>query len=65
MPPTDRSPLSRPLCFATRLVVRYPMPALAVATALAVFALSLTAAKLGFRTSRLDLLNPESAYNRL
>ena len=36
-----------------------------VAVAATVLALGLSVGRLGFRTSRLDLLNPKSSYNRL
>ena len=65
MPQTEPSFLARPLAWITRWVVRFPMPVVALAVTGALFALFLTGARLGFRTSRLDLLNPESGYNRL
>ena len=64
-PPTERSLLARPLAWITRQVVRFPVPVLVVAVAGAVFSAALAAGRLGFRTSRLDLLNPDSSYNQL
>jgi len=64
-PHDEPSLLAGPLGWITRGVVRYPAPTLAVAVALAVLALGLSSTRLGFRTSRLDLLNPESNCNRL
>ena len=64
-PQTERSLLARPLAGITRLVVRFPVPVLVVAVAAAVFSLALAASRLGFHTSRLDLLNPDTSYNRL
>ncbi len=65
MPRNEASLLARPLGWLTRLVVRFPAPTLAVGIALAVGSLALSGSRLGFRTSRLDLLNPESSHNRL
>jgi len=66
-PASDTAPsrLARAMSLITRLVVRFPVATLALAVGLAAVSLALTATRLGFRTSRLDLLNPESAYNRL
>jgi hypothetical protein len=61
----DDSPLRGPLTLLTRLVVRFPLPTLIASLALALVAGSWTASRLGMRTSRLDLLNPESSYNKL
>lgn len=65
MPPTDESLFARPLAWVTRLAVRHPVTVLAVGMAVALVAAALTISDLGFHTSRLDLLNPESSYNRL
>ena len=64
-PQTEPSPLSKPLGWLTRLVLRFPAPTLALAVAGVLAALALSGSRLGFRTSRLDLLNSESSYNRL
>lgn len=65
MPPTTQSLLARPLAILTRVVVRFPMPTLALALGMAALAISVTIEQLGFRTSRLDLLNPQSEFNQL
>lgn len=64
-PPDETSFLSRPLGAATALVVRFPRATLAIAGAFAVVCAVYSAFGLGFRTSRLDLLNPKSSYNQL
>ncbi len=64
-PLTERAFLARPLVWVTRQVLRLPMLVLVLAAVLTVASLILTATRLGFRTSRLDLLNPESSYNQL
>ena len=54
------------LAWLTSLVVRFPVPVLALAVGRpCCFAGVLSGSRLGFRTSRLDLLNPDSSYNRL
>ena len=65
MPQAEESLLARPLGLATRLVLRFPRTVLTAAVAVALLAVLLTASQLNFHTSRLDLLNPESAYNKL
>lgn len=57
--------LAAPLNFATRIALRFPAATLALAVALTVFSVAYTWQNLSYRTSRLDLLNPESDYNRL
>jgi uncharacterized protein len=64
-PQEERSVFARPLRLATRAVLRFPAGVAAVAVAAALLAVALGGTRLGFRTSRLDLLNPESGYNRL
>lgn len=64
-PPTKPSLLARPFYHATRVVLDYPVATVALALALAAVGILLTVNGLGYRTSRLDLLNPESDYNRL
>ena len=61
----EQSVLARPLVAATRLVIRHPWATVLITVALALGAIALSAAKLGYRTSRLDLINPKSPYNRL
>jgi len=58
MPPKENSLLAGPLRVLTRLV-------LTLAVALALLGVGWSATHLGFRTSRLDLLNPESGCNQL
>ncbi|HVX14976.1 MAG TPA: MMPL family transporter [Pirellulales bacterium] len=57
--------LSAPLDLATRVALRFPAATVALAVALTVFSVAYTWQNLSYRTSRLDLLNPESDYNRL
>ncbi len=47
------------------MILAYPVATIALALGLAVAACYLTATRLGYQTSRLDLLNPKSNYNRL
>lgn len=49
----------------TASILRYPVAVLALAVGLALASLLLTGSQLGYRTSRLDLLNPNSDFNRL
>lgn len=65
MPQAEPSLMARPLGWLTRWVLRFPAAALALAVAVGLAALALSGSRLGFRTSRLDLLNSESSYNRL
>ncbi len=65
MPQADGSYLARPFAAMTRLVLRFPVATVVIGIALALASLLLTATRLGYRTSRLDLLNPKSDYNRL
>lgn len=57
--------LARIMAGITRMVVRFPVATLVISLALAAASMYLTATRLTFHTSRLDLLNPESDYNRL
>jgi hopanoid biosynthesis associated RND transporter like protein HpnN len=57
--------LAAPLDVATRVALRFPAATVALAIALTVFSVAYTWQHLSYRTSRLDLLNPESDYNRL
>ncbi len=64
--PQDGQPvLAKPLSWLARLAIRFSVFTLVLAIAVAVLCLGWTANYLGFRTSRLDLLNPESGYNKL
>ena len=57
--------LARPFVLGTRLILAFPVATIAIALALAMSACYLTATRLGYQTSRMDLLNPKSSYNRL
>jgi hopanoid biosynthesis associated RND transporter like protein HpnN len=57
--------VERPLLALTRLVLRFPLATLLVGIALAAGATLWSNARLGFRTSRSDLLNPKSQFNKL
>jgi hopanoid biosynthesis associated RND transporter like protein HpnN len=65
MPHSEDSLVGRWLAWVTRCVLRHPALAVAAGIALAIAAVGLSATRMGFRTSRLDLLNPDSGYNRL
>jgi len=65
MPAAEPSLLAGPLAWLTRGVLRYPVAVITVAIALALVALMLTGSRLGFHTSRLDLLDPQCTHNRL
>ncbi len=63
--PADHSFLARPFVWGTRLILAYPVATIALALGFALVALALSGTRLGYRTSRLDLINPKSDYNRL
>ncbi len=65
MPQLQPPKLAGLLHAITRAAIRRPIIVLASAGALAAFAILLTGLQLGFHTSRLDLLNPDSNYNKL
>jgi uncharacterized protein len=69
--PWERTPqadssswMSRPLECLTRVVVRFPKTVWLLGGLAAVASVWLTMTQLGFRTSRANLLNPKSDYNR-
>ena len=64
-PHPDDSLLARPLGHLTRLLVRAPALITCLAVAAALAAILYSAQFLGFHTKRLDLLNPDSAFNKL
>lgn len=64
-PSAEGSLLGPPLLFATRLALRFPVATITFALGLAGLALLFTYTRLEYKTSRLDLLDPESDYNRL
>ena len=57
--------LARPFVLGTRVILAYPVTTLAVMLALAGAACYLTATRLGYQTSRMDLIDPKSSYNQL
>lgn len=63
-PPSEESPLSRPLKWLTEQTLRAPGVVIAGALLLTLLAVLVTANGLRFKTSRLDLLNPNSSYNQ-
>jgi len=63
-PLSETSPLSRPLEWLTRLVLRAPGLVFSAGVALALVAALVTLNGLTFKTSRLDLLSPRSEYNQ-
>jgi len=66
-PQKDRHPaavLAGPLTFVTQSVLRAPGAVLALGLVLAAASLVLAGGWLGFHTNRLDLLNPNSEFNR-
>lgn len=64
MPQAEPSFLGRPLELLTRAVIRCPFATLTAAVLAALVSLLLAGTQLGFHTSRADLLNPRSEYNR-
>lgn len=64
-PQDQRSILISLLVGLTRLSIRYPVATIVVALLAALGSLALSNARMGFRTSRLDLLDPRSEFNRL
>ena len=61
----DESLLARPLVAATRAIMTFPRLTLGIGLGLAIVCGIYAMGNLGYRTSRLDLLNPKSDYNRL
>ncbi|HEX3724997.1 MAG TPA: MMPL family transporter, partial [Pirellulales bacterium] len=61
----DQLFLARPFVLITRLILAFPVTTIALALGLAGVACYLTATRLGYQTSRMDLLNSKSSYNRL
>ncbi len=57
--------LARPFVLGTRLILAFPVTTLAIMLGLAGIACYLTVTRLGYQTSRMDLLNPKSSYNQL
>jgi len=66
MPPEEeQSIFTRPIAGLTRFVLRFPVATIVVCTAAAAVSLLYAARHVDYRTSRLDLLNPQSGYNQL
>ena len=63
-PHRERAWLERPLVAITRTVLRVPRLVILLSLVIAVAAAVTAQQRLGFRTSRLDLLNSDSSYNR-
>ncbi|MEX2141758.1 MAG: MMPL family transporter [Pirellulales bacterium] len=61
----DSSLLGEVLAGVARFALRFPIAMLALALGLAAIALVIAGTRLGYKSSRLDLLNPHSDYNRL
>ena len=57
--------LEPPLSAITRIVLRFPVTTLALAVGLAGICVLYSATHLGYRSSRLALLNPKNDYNKL
>lgn len=64
-PKNQRALLSVPIEYLTRWVLQSPHLVLAMAAVLSVFSVYLTMTRLGYLTSRQDLLNPNSEYSQL
>lgn len=64
-PAAAHSLLERPLLWATRLVLNQPVAILACALAAAALSLTYAGTRMGFHTSRNELVNPASDYNQL
>jgi hopanoid biosynthesis associated RND transporter like protein HpnN len=56
----EQSYLARPFVLGTRLILAYPRTTISIALLLAVLASGYSAARLGYRANRLDLVNPNS-----
>ncbi|PQO39030.1 hypothetical protein C5Y96_03965 [Blastopirellula marina] len=61
----EKSLLAKPLAWGTRLVVRFPIVVLLVAFLVAGLCVFYATNHLGFKTSRLDLINQQSGFNQL
>ncbi len=62
---SDELFLARPFVLGTRLILAFPITTIAIMLGLAAVAGYLTATRLGYQTSRMDLLDPNSNYNQL
>jgi hopanoid biosynthesis associated RND transporter like protein HpnN len=57
--------LARPFVLGTRLILAFPVTTVAIMIGLSVAATYLTVTKLGYQTSRMDLVDPKSNYSQL
>ncbi len=64
-PAAGHSLLERPLMWATRVALNQPVAILAIALAVAALSLTYAGTRMGFHTSRNELVNPASDYNQL
>ena len=64
-PHENISLLGRLLVWITWIALRFPLATVVIGVLAAVGSLYLSQTRLGFRTSRADLLNPKSEFNRL
>ncbi|MDR1480459.1 MAG: MMPL family transporter [Planctomycetaceae bacterium] len=62
---SDKSVLVRPIVFITRVCCRNSISVIALSVFVAIFCIYWTYEHLGFKMSRLDLINPKSSFNRL
>ncbi len=60
----EQSYLARPFVLGTRLILAYPWATISIALVLAILASGYSAARLGYRANRLDLVNPNSETTR-
>ena len=63
-PQAEITLLGQPMRLVTDLIVRFPLTVIIASALLAAGSLTMAHLSLGFRTSRSDLLNPNSDYNR-
>jgi hopanoid biosynthesis associated RND transporter like protein HpnN len=64
-PSSHTLPFARLLAGVARVALRFPIATLSIALGLAAAAIVLSSARLGYKSSRLDLLYTHSDYNRL
>lgn len=62
--PHEASIFAAPLAWVSRFVLAHPRSAIVGGVLLALVSVGYAAMNLGFRTSRLDLLNPDSTWNQ-
>jgi hopanoid biosynthesis associated RND transporter like protein HpnN len=61
----DKSILAQPITIITCICCRNPISVIALSVFAAIFCIYWTYEHLGFKMSRLDLINPKSSFNRL